>query len=81
MKGVDTIARVRREHFVRGRSIKEISRDLNLSRNKVRKILRNGESDTLVSLRVCAADQGIPEVRPRLRGQPSHRCFQMAPQP
>jgi transposase len=44
MKGVDTIARVRREHFVRGRSIKEISRDLHVSRNTVRKILRSGET-------------------------------------
>jgi transposase len=44
MKGVDTIARVRREHFVRGRSIKEISRDLHISRNTVRKILRSGET-------------------------------------
>jgi transposase len=44
MKGVDTIARVRREHFVRGRSIREISRDLHVSRNTVRKILRSGET-------------------------------------
>ena len=44
MKGVDTIARVRREHFVRGRSIKEISRELHVSRNTVRKILRSGET-------------------------------------
>ncbi|MBP2151657.1 hypothetical protein J2126_004380 [Xanthobacter flavus] len=28
MKGVDTIARIRREHFVRGKSIKEIVREL-----------------------------------------------------
>ena len=41
MKGVDTIARVRREHFVRHRSIREISRDLHVSRNTVRKILRS----------------------------------------
>jgi hypothetical protein len=40
--GVDTIARVRREHFVRGKTIKEIARDLHLSRNTVRKILRSG---------------------------------------
>jgi len=39
MKGVDTIARIRREHFVRGRSIKELSRELHISRNTVRKIL------------------------------------------
>ncbi|MGQ7794678.1 IS21 family transposase, partial [Faunimonas sp. B44] len=40
MKGVDTIARVRREFFVRGRTIKQISRDLHIARNTVRKILR-----------------------------------------
>jgi AraC-like DNA-binding protein len=42
MKGVDTIARVRRERLVRGKTIKEIARDLHLSRNTVRKILRSG---------------------------------------
>jgi transposase len=42
MKGVDTIARVRREHVVRGKTIKEIVRDLHVSRNTVRKILRSG---------------------------------------
>ena len=41
MKGLDTIARVRREHFVRHRSIKEICRELHVSRNTVRKILRS----------------------------------------
>jgi hypothetical protein len=44
MKGVYTIARVRREFFVRGRSLKEISRDLHVSRNTVRKIVRSGET-------------------------------------
>jgi transposase len=42
MKGLDTIARVRREFYVRGRSIKEIARELHVSRNTVRKILRSG---------------------------------------
>ncbi len=42
MKGVDTIARIRREFFVRGRTIKEIVRDLHVSRNTVRKVLRSG---------------------------------------
>ncbi len=45
MKGVDTIARVRREYLVRGRSIREIARELNVSRNTVRKILRSGETE------------------------------------
>lgn len=45
MKGVDTIARVRRDHLVRGRSIKEIARELHISRNTVRKILRSGDTE------------------------------------
>jgi len=41
---VETIAKVRRDHFVHKRSIKQISRDRGLSRNSVRKILRSGET-------------------------------------
>jgi transposase len=41
---VETIGRIRREHFVRGKSIKEIARDLKVSRNTVRKVLRSGET-------------------------------------
>jgi DNA-binding CsgD family transcriptional regulator len=41
---VETIARIRREHLSRGKSIKEIARDLKISRNTVRKILRSGET-------------------------------------
>jgi len=44
MKGVDTIARIRREFFVGGRTIKEIVRMLHVSRNTVRKVLRSGET-------------------------------------
>ena len=39
---VETIARIRREYFVRGKTIKEIARDLGVSRNTVRKVLRSG---------------------------------------
>ena len=41
---VETIGRIRREHFVKGKSIKEIVRDLKISRNTVRKVLRSGET-------------------------------------
>jgi transposase len=41
---VETVGRIRREHFIKGKSIKEIARDLNVSRNTVRKILRSGET-------------------------------------
>ncbi len=42
MKGVDTIARIRREFFTPGRAIKDIARDLHVSRNTVRKVIRSG---------------------------------------
>ena len=45
MKGVDTIARIRREFFVRGKTIKEIVRELHVSLNTVRKVLRSGATE------------------------------------
>src|ERR1700724_3953618 len=44
MLTVETISRIRRGHFVKGKTIKEISRDLKVSRNTVRKVLRSGET-------------------------------------
>jgi transposase len=41
---VETIGRIRREHFQKGRSIKQIARDLKISRNTVRRVLRSGET-------------------------------------
>ena len=42
MLTVETIGRIRREHFIKGKTIKEIARDLKVSRNTVRKVLRSG---------------------------------------
>src|SRR5690242_20787945 len=39
---VETVARIRREHFIKGKTIKEIARDLKMSRNTVRRVLRSG---------------------------------------
>ena len=39
---VETVGRIRREHLVKGKSIKKIARDLKISRNTVRKVLRSG---------------------------------------
>ncbi len=39
---VETIAKIRNAHFVHGKSIKQIVRDLRVSRNTVRKALRSG---------------------------------------
>ena len=41
---METIGRIRREHFIKGKTIKEIARDLKVSRNTVRKVLRSGET-------------------------------------
>jgi len=57
---VETIGRIRREHFVKGKGIKEIARDLKLSRNTVRKVLR---SDT-TSFEYERAVQPQPKLGP-----------------
>ncbi len=44
MLTVETIGRIWREHFLKGKTIKEIARDLKVSRNTVRKVLRSGET-------------------------------------
>jgi transposase len=49
---VETIGRIRREHFIHGKSIKEIARDLRLSRNTVRKVLRSDETSFSYERRV-----------------------------
>ena len=42
MLTVETIARIRREYFLKGRTIRQIARDLRVSRNTVRKVVRPG---------------------------------------
>ena len=37
---VETIAKIRRAHFIQGKSIKQICRELRVSRNTVRKVIR-----------------------------------------
>ena len=44
MLAVDMIARIRRAHFVDGKSIKQITREFDLARNTVRRVLRSGET-------------------------------------
>ena len=41
---VETIAKIRRYYFVEKRGIKQISRDLKISRNTVRKVIRSGNT-------------------------------------
>jgi predicted transcriptional regulator len=44
MLTVETIGRIQRENFVKGKTIKEITRDLKVSRNTVRKVLHSVET-------------------------------------
>jgi transposase len=44
MLTVETVGRIRREYFTKGKTIREIARDLKVSRNTVRKELRSGET-------------------------------------
>jgi AraC-like DNA-binding protein len=44
MLALDMIARIRRAHFVDGKSIKQITREFDLARNTVRRVLRSGET-------------------------------------
>ncbi len=60
MKGVDTIARIRREFSVRGKTIKEIVRELHVSRNTVRKVLRSGATSFEYEREV----QPLPKIGP-----------------
>lgn len=41
---VETIAKIRRAHLVQGKKIKEICRELKVSRNVVCKVLRSDET-------------------------------------
>jgi|SRR6266851_9978998 len=61
---VETVARIRREFFVKGKSIKEIVRDLKVSRNAVRKVLRSGATPFLCDREV----QPLPKLG-RWRGE------------
>lgn len=42
---LETIAKIRRHYFSEGKKIKEISRELRLSRNTVRKVIRSGATE------------------------------------
>ena len=42
---VETIAKIRPAHFIQGKSIKQICRELGVSRNTVRKVIRSGATE------------------------------------
>ena len=58
---VETIARIRRDHLVRGVPIKKIARDLRVSKNTVRKALHEAARILSVDYRdnLYRATQGV----------------------
>ena len=81
---VETIARIRREHFIKGKTIKEIARDLKMSRNTVRKVLRSGETSLVRACCPAAAEAGTVGSRTRgiagrQRGQGCSRAADVDP--
>ena len=59
---VDTIAKVRRAHFVEGKAIKRIMRDLRLSRGTVRGIVRAGPEGAAKERRYERKTQPLPQL-------------------
>src|SRR3954471_20924332 len=57
---VETVARVRRAYFVQEKSIKEIARDLKVSRKTVRKVIRSGAT----SFHYARGTQPAPKLGP-----------------
>jgi predicted transcriptional regulator len=78
MLTVETIGRIRREHFLKGKTIKEIARDLKVSRNTVRRVLRSGatsfayerEVQPRPKLGTCPKGRDASS-RPRVTGPPN----------
>ncbi|MBX9711791.1 MAG: IS21 family transposase [Xanthobacteraceae bacterium] len=59
MLTVDTIGKVRRAHFVQGKKIKAIAREMNLARNTVRDIIR---AEVKTEHRYLRQDQPLPQL-------------------
>lgn len=61
---MDTIARVRRAFHVQGWSVKKIVRELHVSRNTVRKILRSDETDSTDRPKTWTKNRGTVTAQP-----------------
>ena len=64
---VETIARIRRDHLVRGVPIKKIARDLRVSKNTVRKVVRGDETSSSYERKIQPMPKLGPWVAPRNR--------------
>ena len=60
MTGVETIARVRFEHYQNGKGIKRIARELGIARDTVRRVLRSNATAFLQARGPAPAVEGGP---------------------
>ncbi|HID30894.1 MAG TPA: IS21 family transposase, partial [Desulfobacterales bacterium] len=86
---VETIAKIRRYHFVKGLGIKTISRQLRISKNTVRKVIRSGATEHSYKRTIQPQPQlgeYVPRLeelleedwkRPRKRRLTAHRLFEL----
>ena len=61
---LETIARIRRDHLVRGIPIKQIARELRVSKNTVRKVVRGDETSSSYARKI----QPMPKLGPWVEG-------------
>ena len=77
---VETIAKIRRAHFIEGKPIKQICRELRVSRNTVRKVIRSGATeftyDRATSLMIVRRS---PAQRSTLGGPSWTQCWPRMP--
>ena len=64
---VETIAKIRLDHLVRGVPIKKIARDLRVSKNTVRKVVRGDETSFSYECKI----QPMPKLGPSVFGDPN----------
>ena len=64
---VETIARIRRDHLVKGVPIKKIARDLRVSKNTVRKVVRGDETSFSYARKI----QPMPKLGPWVSERPT----------
>lgn len=77
---VETIAKIGRAYFIQDKSIKEICRELRVSRNTVRKVVRSGATEFSCDRSTQPRPKKTPGVPnwmrclPRMRGSQSERA-------
>ena len=79
MTGVETIARIRFEHYQNGKGIKRIARELGIARDTVRKALRSTPPPSPTSARSSRGPSSAPRAGPDARSCGASQAQTRAP--